>query len=102
MNNTNILYYLYTHLNLFTSKSLHPDLNSKPGLIEKAPVAFIFLTADAEKSMISNPFVLFVRFVRLSRSVRLSHFVLFVRSVRFVRLIASFAQFAKVASFADH
>ncbi len=42
MNNTNILYYLYTHLNLFNSKSLHPDLNSKPGLIEKAPVVFFF------------------------------------------------------------
>ncbi len=42
MNNTNILYSLYTHLNLFTSKSLHPDLNSKPGLIEKASVVFFF------------------------------------------------------------
>ena len=38
-----ILYYLCTHLNLFSSKSVHPDLNSKLGLNEKTSVVFFFL-----------------------------------------------------------
>jgi len=43
INKNCILYYLCTHLNLFGTKSLHPDLNSKRGLNEKTSVVFFFL-----------------------------------------------------------
>ncbi len=39
-----------THLNLFSSKSLHPDLNTKLGLNEKTSVIFFFFfTAETAK-----------------------------------------------------
>jgi hypothetical protein len=59
INNSCVMHYLCTHLNLFSSKGPHPNRNSEQGLIEKASVAFFFLSwVDANistsKPMIGN------------------------------------------------